>query len=228
MRIRGFLIIIFLAACSLLFAGDYATFQNLGFSADSGYFMFGQYGADEKNALPYAEIFVVDVAANRFVPGGVKEAAYDNPIQPGVDGRGALFNLLTDSVELKKRWRIDHTLTGRLVYILLDGAQPKSQLEFRDFQDKKKYRITLVQSARGSGTEVSSSFHLVITVEGESGSFTTHTVGLPDYWRKGVRSYKIKQVLLAPDERSVVMVIEREEQDSSGVNIRYMVETLRP
>ena len=55
-----------------------------------------------------------------------------------------------------------------------------------------------------------------------------HTVGLPDYWRTGVRRYRIKQVLLAPDDRSVVMVIEREEQDSTGINIRYMVETVRP
>jgi predicted secreted protein len=228
MRIRGFLIVVFVAACGLLFAGDFATFQNLGFSADSKYFMFAQYGAVEKTALPYAELFVVDVAANRFVSGGVEKATYNHPIQPGLDGQGALFNLLTDSVDLKKRWGINHALTGRLVYILLDGAEPKSQLEFRDFQDKKKYRITLVQSARGNSTEVSSAFHLVVKVEEADGRFTTHTVGLPDYWRKGVRSYKIKQVLLAPDERSVVIVVQREEQDSTGVNIRYMVETLRP
>ena len=190
--------------------------------------MFAQYGAVEKTALPYAELFVVDVAANRFVSGGVKKATYNHPIQPGLDGQGALFNLLTDSVDLKKRRGINHVLTGRLVYILLDGAEPKSQLEFRDFQDKKKYRITLVQSSRGNGTEVSSSFHLVVTVEETDGRFNSHTVGLPDYWRKGVRSYKIKQVLLAPDERSVIIVVQREEQDSGGVNIRYMVETLRP
>ena len=73
-----------------------------------------------------------------------------------------------------------------------------------------------------------SSFHLLVTVEEPSGRFTSHTVGLPDYWRNGVRRYQIKQVLLAPDDRSVVIVIERQEQDSGGVNIRYMVETLRP
>jgi predicted secreted protein len=228
MRIRVFLIVVLLVSCGLLFAGDIAIFQNLGFSPDSRYYMFAQYGATEKTSLPYAELFVVDVPANRFVPKGVKKATYDNPIEPGADGRGALFNLLTDSVDLKKRWNINHVLTGRLVYILLDGAEPKSQLEFRDFQDKKKYRITLVQSSRGSGNGVASSFHLLVTVEEASGRFTTHTVGLPEYWRKGVRRYRIKQVLLAPDERSVVIVVEREEQDATGVNIRYMVETLRP
>ena len=228
MRSRVFLSGVLFAACSLAFAGDIATFQNLGFSPDSRYFMFAQYGAKEKTSLPYAELYVVDVAANRFVPGGVEKAEYNNPVEPGVDGRGALFNLLSQSLDLKKRWNIDHTLSGRLVYILLDGAEPKSQLEFRDFQGKKKYRITLVQSSSGSATEVKSSFHLLVTVEEPSGRFTSHTVGLPDYWRNGVRRYQIKQVLLAPDDRSVVIVIERQEQDSGGVNIRYMVETLRP
>ncbi len=228
MRIRAFLIVILFTVCGVLFAGDIAAFQNLGFSQDAKYFMFAQYGAAEKTSLPYAEVFVVDVAANRFVPGGMEKTTYNNPIEPGVDGQGALFNLLADSADLKKRWGINHTLTGRLVYILLDGAEPKSQLEFRDFQDKKKYRITLVQSSSGSGSEVKSSFHLLVTVEEESGRFSSHTVGLPDYWRKGVRRYRIKQVLLAPDDRSVIMVIEREEQDSTGLNIRYMVETLRP
>lgn len=228
MRIRVFLIIIFLILCGVLFAGDFATFQNLGFSTDGKYFMFAQYGAAEKTALPYAELFVVDVAANRFVPEGVEKASYNHPIQPGLDGQGALFNLLADSVNLKKRWGINHALTGRLVYILLDGAEPKSQLEFRDFQGKKKYRITLVQSSSGSGNEVKASFHLLVTVEDETGRFASHTVGLPDHWRKGVRRYRIKQVLLAPDDRSVVIVVEREEQDSTGINIRYMVETLKP
>ena len=86
----------------------------------------------------------------------------------------------------------------------------------------------LIQSSKGSGDSVQSSFHLVVTVEETSGRIASHTVGLPDYWRKGVKRYRIKQVLLAPDERSVVIVVEREEQDSTGVNIRYMVETLRP
>jgi len=228
MRIKAFPIFILFAVCSLLSAGDFATFQNLGFSPDGKYFMFAQFGAAEKTALPYAELYVVDVATNRFVPGGVEKASYNHPIQPGLDGRGALFNLLSDSVDLKKRFQINHVLTGRLVYILLDGAEPKSQLEFRDFQDKKAYRITLVQSSRGSGTEVSSSFHLSVRVEDTSGRFTTHTVGLPEYWRNGVRGYKIKQVLLAPDERSVVIVVQREEQNSAGVNVRYMVETFKP
>ncbi len=228
MRTQAFLFVLLFLCGALLFAGDIATFQNLGFSQDSKYFMFAQYGAEEKSSLPYAEAFVVDVAANRFASGGVRKETYDQAIEPGSDGRGALFNLLTESVDIKKRYNINHTLTGRLVYILLDGAEPKSELEFRDFQGKKKYRITLIQSSKGSGDSVKSSFHLVVTVEEPSGRIASHTVGLPDYWRKGVKRYRIKQVLLAPDDRSIIMVIQKEEQDTLGSNIRYMVETLRP
>ncbi len=228
MRTAAYLFLFLLAACGLLFAGDIATFQNLGFSQDSRYYMFAQYGAEEKTSLPYAEAYVVEVAANRFAPGGAEKATYKVPIEPGTDGLGALFKLLSESPQLGKRYGIDHVLTGRLVYILLDGAEPKSQLEFRDFQGKKKYRITLNQSSSGSGDSLKAAFHLVVTVEEPSGRITSHTVGLPDYWRKGVRRYRIKQVLLAPDDRSLVMVIEKEEQDSAGANVRYMVETLKP
>ena len=233
MRAKGFLvpILVVLAALLLpgaLFAGDIAVFQNLGFSPDAGTFMFAQHGVSQKSSLPYAELYVVEVASNRFVSGGVRTASYKNPVEPGQNGLGALFALLGESGELVRRHRIDHTLTGRLVYILLNGAEPKHELEFRDFQTGLRYRITLIQQSRGSGAEVESSFHLRVSIEKAGGHTSTHTVGLPDFWRKGVKRYRIKQVTLAPDNRSLVFVIEREELDSGGDNIRYMVETLRP
>ena len=238
MRAKGFLSPLLMLLSALLLsgwfaapvatAGDVATFQNLGFSPDARTFMFAQYGIDEKSSLPYAELHMVEVAANRFAAGGTRRATYDNPVEPGDSGIGALFNLLGQSIELVRRHRIDHTLAGRLVYILLDGAEPKHDLEFRDFQTGLRYRITLIQSSRGSGTEVEASFHLQVSIETASGETSTYTVGLPDYWRKGVKRYRIKQVTLAPDNRSLIFVIEREERDSRGDNIRYMVETLKP
>ena len=49
-------------------AGDVATFQDLGFSSDARVYVFAQYGVDERSSFPYAELFAVDVATNRFVP----------------------------------------------------------------------------------------------------------------------------------------------------------------
>jgi predicted secreted protein len=227
MRAKAFLVLVLVVGVRA-FAGDLATFQNLGFSPDSTVYAFSQYGVREASSLPFAELYVVDVAANRFVAGGVRTAAYDNPVEPGNNGVGALFNLLEASVELIRGQRIDHTRTGRLVYILLDGAEPKSEIEFRDFETGLRYRIVLIQAARGGGEEVQSSFHLSVTVERPSAGTSTYIVGLPDYWREGVKRYRIRQVILAPDRRSLVFVVEREERDTQGDNIRYMVETLRP
>jgi predicted secreted protein len=39
--------------------------------------------------------------------------------------------------------------------------------------------------------------------------------------------YRIKQVMFAPDEKSLVFVIEKELLDGSGPSIRYMVETVK-
>jgi predicted secreted protein len=221
-----------LLLCAIpLFAGDIAVFQNLGFSPDARYFMFAQHGIADSNSAPYAEFHVVDMAANRFVPGGTQGSQKPltaTAVQPGHDSKGALFTLLEEQVEVKRRYRIDHLVMGRLLYVLLNGEPPREKLEFRDFESGKRYNIDLIQAAGGSGAQSRAAFHLRVTITDPSGGSAVHTVGLPDYWRQGVKRYRLKQVLLGPDERSLAFVIEKEEVDSSGVNIRYMVETLRP
>jgi predicted secreted protein len=236
MKRTSFFLLLFLCVflCSgTLFAGDIAVFQNLGFSPDARYFMFAQHGIAEKNSAPYAELYVVDVAANRFAPEGthiMQDSGSPPPatVQPGQDGLGALFTLLEKQTAVTKRYRIDHLRTGRLLYIHLNGEPPRKTLEFRDFESGKRYNIELAQSVSGAGAEIKASFHLRVTITDAAGSASAHTVGLPDYWRRGVKSYRLKQVLLGPDERSLAFVVEKEEVDTSGANIRYMVETLKP
>jgi predicted secreted protein len=227
MHKKGLLACVLALAAFRVFSGDAAVFQNLGFSPDGRYFMFAQYGVSESSSLPYAQIFTVDVPRNRFVPGGARKTVARTAVEPGTDGRGALFNLLEEALPLKKKYGIDHALTGRLLYILLDGAEPLAELEFRDFQADKKYRVVLNQSSAGSGTGVKASFHLVITEEDSSGGSRSYTAGNPDYWREGVRGYRIRQILLAPDGRSLVVAVERAEEDPAGASVRYMVETLK-
>jgi predicted secreted protein len=227
MHKRAILVFLLALAAISASAGDAAVFQNLGFSPDGKYFMFAQFGVKEKTTQPYAELYTVDVARNRFVSGGIRKTAGKNAVEPGSDGRGALFNLLADSLALKRKYGVDHTLTGRLLYILLDGADPKPELEFRDFQTEKKYRIVLNQSSTGSGQGVRSSFHLVVTVEDKSSQIRSYTAGDPEYWRDGVRRYRIRQVILAPDGRSLIFAMEKEQEEPSGADIRYMVETLK-
>ncbi|THB67046.1 MAG: DUF2259 domain-containing protein, partial [Spirochaetaceae bacterium] len=73
----------------MTWAGDVATMVNLGFSRDSETFAFAQYGIREDSLFPYAEIFIVDVAQNRFVKDGVIRNDYERRVEPGYDGSAA-------------------------------------------------------------------------------------------------------------------------------------------
>ena len=214
------------ALVSPLWAGDVATFVNLGFSEDSRYFMFAQYGVLEKGSAPYAELYVVDVPKNVFVSQGARKVTYTRNIEPGSSGQGALLNLVEDAQSLKKQFRIDHLLTGRLLYLLVDGGAATDTIEFRDFIRGSTYRVTLQQDVSSKNGQYSSSFHVQVGITEKDGSARSLDVGNPGYQREGVKGYRIKQILLAPNGKSLVFVIQREEQDTKGSNIRYMVETV--
>lgn len=220
-----FAVCLFATATIFGFAGDIASFVNLGFSEDGRYFMFGQYGINEES-LPYAEIFTVDVPGNNFITGGVFAKEYPIPVNPGQEGQGALFTLLHSAREYVNRYRINHMKPGRILYLLLNGDEPKENLSFRDFQTGRRYSIDLVQSSRGSGKSVEASFYISMTITPSSGASSDYTIGRPGYYREGVIEYQIRSLYVSPDEASLVFVIERKETDTGGANIRYMVETV--
>ena len=225
-RVLG--VCLLLLTATLVFAGDIASFQNLGFSEDGRYFMFGQYGILEDSLKHYAQLYTVDVRANRFVTGGTLKAVYDEELEPGQSGIAGLFTLYQDADALLSRHQINHMTPGRLLYILVNGDEPKSHLEFRDFTAGKAYAVDLLQSTFGSGENVSASFHINLTItDNKSGTQKKYTLGLPNYRREGVRRYQIRQILLAPDDSSLVFIVEKEENADSAVNIRYMVETVQ-
>ncbi len=68
MRTVYLILLIILLSTACLFAGDIASFQNLGFSPDSRHFMFGQYGINEKTSSPYADIFLSMLKSTLFYP----------------------------------------------------------------------------------------------------------------------------------------------------------------
>ncbi len=225
-RLYLFILCIVIAA-SYLSAGDSATFVNLGFSEDSSIFSFAQYGISSEETRPYADIFLVDVGKNTFVREGTLSKVFtEADIEAGQDGFGAVLKLLTGNIELFRKHNIDFLANGRLVYILINGEEPKPVLEFRDFEKEKKFRVSLKQEKFGSGDDVSSSFFISLTVVDQGGRSKEYTLGLPNYRRPGVLRYRISKIFFSPDETSLVFVIEKETVDSGGVNIRYMVETV--
>ena len=217
---------ILLVACAA-WSGDVAQFDNLGFSSDGRYFMFGQHGILEKTSYPYAELSIVDVPANAFTPQGVKKVSYTKGVEPGSTGLGALLNALGDMAAQKRQYRIDHLVTGRLLYLLVDGVNPAETLEFRDFQAGTRYAVTLVQTPGTKDGQPAAAFSLKVTVTGKDGKARDYTVGNAGFARAGVKTYRVKQVVLGPDGAALVFVIQKEEADGTGVNIRYMVETVR-
>ena len=218
---------LFLLAALAASAGDVAQFINLGFSADSKYFMFGQYGIFQDTSAPWADSFIVDVQGNTFAKKGVRRFAATQPVDPGGGGLGALFNVLADGIAEVKQYRIDHLNTGRLVYILVDGAVPPDSIEFRDFQLGRSYKVALTQSSSTRGSDVSSTYGIAVTITEKDGKTRTLNVGNPAFKRSGVKAYHLKQIVLAPDASSLVFVVQREQQDGNGDNIRYMVEALK-
>ncbi|MCK5673445.1 MAG: hypothetical protein KAH95_08705, partial [Spirochaetales bacterium] len=99
---------VFLMCTSFLFSGDIAQYINLGFSSNSEYFMFGQYGISSKNTSAYAETFIVDVSENNFIKDGVNSRTFSDDILPGQEGLGALITILEDSLAIITKTNINH------------------------------------------------------------------------------------------------------------------------
>jgi len=226
MRRRALVLLpLLLVIASHLCAGDVANFVNLGFSEDAETFMFGQYGIDSQESAPFAEIYAVDVKENVFETDGVRRETYDVDLSPGMDGSGALYTLLGESVSLVERYAVNHLVPGRIVYLLVNGEKPKSSIDFRDFNTGNRYQVELVQSRRGDGEDVRAAFHIQLSVTFADGTVDARTVGRPGYYRDGVSQYRITHIYLGPNEQSLVFVVQKETLLESGKNVRYMVET---
>ncbi len=210
-----------------VFAGDVATFVNLGFSSKSEYFMFGFHGWDSDAKRFFAEIYTVQVKENRFAPGGVSKKEYPGQLAPGQDTAGAFYTLLEENGPLTKKFGINHMKQGRLIYILMNGDPPKDNLEFRDFVSSSTYKVKMVKDIKGKGEKVQSAFYLDVSLTLKDGKTKTHTIGLKDHYRAGIQDYRIRQILVSPDEQHVVFVIETIHYGKQGPSIRYMVETAK-
>lgn len=75
---------------SIASAGDYASRSVIGFSPDGRHFAFEQYGIEDGSGFPYAEIFILDTAENRWVPGSpVRKRLEDEQLGLDEARRGA-------------------------------------------------------------------------------------------------------------------------------------------
>jgi len=222
-------ILLFTSIIPAVMAGELATLENLGFSADAKYFMFGQHMLGNDTSTAYAEIGIVDVAENEFVPGGWKKGSWK--AAPNQSSRGALYELLGDLRVLKERYGIYHLRQGHLLYTRNNGDETirgegdemagAPALRFRDFGRGLEFVVTLHMGDRGIST--AASFHIELTTTDSNGAVAEYTVGRKGYTRPGVISYRIDRIWSSSDGRSLVLAVAKEDENAS---ISYMVETL--
>ncbi|MDR0497241.1 MAG: DUF2259 domain-containing protein [Treponema sp.] len=221
-------VVLFLGIAGL-WAGDTASFVDLGFSPDGKTYMFAQYGVQSRTLKPWADLFVVDVPRNNFVSGGRLSFVNDTPVVSGQDGSGALYRIISRNASLAERYRIDHCIQGQLLYVAMETNQAEAYLpaEFRDFETGAYYRATLISNIEGSGSNLRSSFFINLERTARDGSKKIYTVGTPQLKRPLIASYRIRKVMIAPHDGSMILVIEMRRQEGGDTDIRYMVEALR-
>jgi predicted secreted protein len=213
-----------------LWAGDTATFIDLGFSPDGKIYMFAQYGLQSGTLKPWADLSIVDVPRNSFVSGGRISYVHDGPAVSGQDGSGALYRLIAQNASAAERYRINYCLQGQLLFVATNGetgSEPQLPVEFRDFESGANYRASLVPYVEGSGANLKSSFFINLERTGREGAKKIYTVGNPQIKRPLIASYRIRKVMAAPNNGSMIFLIEMKKKEGSDFNIRYMVEALR-
>jgi predicted secreted protein len=229
---KSFFAVTLLAICgAALWAGDTASFVDLGFSRDGRVYMFAQYGVLAPSLKPWADLYAVDVAGNSFVSGGKLSYSSNNPVNAGNDGIGALYRIITQNTALADRHGVDYLQQGHPLYIALDsgGGNPQGErIEFRDFERGFSYQARLVPSVEGSGSALLSSFYISLDRTGPAGDRRTFSIGSPGVKRPQIAAYRIKKVIASPLDNSIIFVIETRKPAANGYDIRYMVETFRP
>lgn len=216
---------VFVTLC--VFSQENFYFENLGFSSDGKYFLFGQYGINVNSKKPVAELYFVNVDKNIYYPGGVFKKTYNQPSEAGEDGKKALYSLLANSEVslLRQKLKINHLLTGRLIYLVHDEEGQSKDFSHRDlfFQDLEKgdnYRVTLRKNINPDrkGRDLESSFFINAQLLDDMGKVKGHLVsGHPHYNRKGISDYRIIQIYITPSqEGELLFVIERKNQKIDG------------
>ena len=222
-------ILIIVCGAVFLFAGDTAVFVDLGFSPDCRTYAFAQYGIQSGSLRPWAELFIVDVASNNFVNGGRLSFVHDSAIRSGQDGSGALYRLISQNTAITNRHNLNFLFLGSPLFISLEepASPPRQNIEFRDFEAGSSYRASLVSTVGGTGSNLTSSFFISLERRAGDGSLKNYTVGSPAVKRQGIDSYRIRKVLISPNDSSMIFIIEMKKQSGADYDIRFMVEALR-
>lgn len=214
------------------FAGDAAAFFDIGFSEDGKTYVFGQYGKTDVKYQAWAEIYTVDVAENDFVKGEVFKTL---PSKSTVSFTGKkAFEDLHNKVNWKlKKYKCSPTSPENLLYVRDVNAEGLSEIIFQDFDSSSEdhlvfYNIRVVPSYEGTGKNIKSKFYIEMQKQDEDGKvLASWKVGNPEIKRSGISSYQIDRIFTDNTKTSLVFVVRKTLEDSTGTSVRYMVETIK-
>lgn len=214
-------IVICVATAIALFAGDVANLVDLGFSNNGKIYAFGEYGMLDKNYRSYAEIYIVDVEKNEYVPGGVFKTS-PTAVTAHKDSKSIFLSVQNRAMNALKKHNINEKNEGRPIYAQSEKTKDRSNFEFRDFETNYTYNVILHKKTK----DLNAAFYISFSAIAPDGSKKTYRLGRENYFRPGVKDYNIKRVLINPENNALVFIIEKVLRDSSGDCIRYMVETI--
>jgi len=227
--IAGFL---FASGFFSVYAGDAAVFVDTGFSSDGNVYVFGQYGKTDKTFQGWAEIYTVDIGKNEFVPDEVF-ITKPSAVTAGKSGREVFDTLAGKSFFTTKRYNCEKAGPDQVLYICGDDNKAGTdEIVFKDFSgaagNPAVYHIQLVPTFEGSGVNAKSSFYIMLEKQDENGNLQSRQkIGSPSVIRKGVTGYRIERIYCDKSGSGLVFIIEKTMEDSTGILIRYMVETVK-
>ncbi len=230
---RVFIGFIFIIICFSAFAGDVAVFVDSGFSKDGNVYIFGQYGKTDRTFEAYAEIYIVDVAGNKFTPDGIYKTL-PSPATANRNGKEVYEKLEAQHYLQLKQYTCSKVNADNILYLSGDDTKPSSEeISFKDFagstiEKPVSYHVALMQTISGSGEQAKSSFYISVKKQAEDGNIICeYKVGSPQTKRSGVTGYKINRIFRDDTGKKMIFVIEKTVEDKTGTCIRYMVETVK-
>lgn len=230
---RGLLIILAVLCAALLYAGDVAAFDDIGFSADGKTYVFGQYGITDKTFQGYAELYAVDIDSNEFVPSGIYRTQASSATA-GKGGREVYDALVEKNAAWLSKWNAAPAGIMNTLFMRTDEAKNvTAPIVVNDYEHSEEgnlcsYTFTLVPFVQGSGDAAVSSFYINVEKKDADGNqILKFVAGSPDVKRKGVSGYAIDKIMCDDAGSRFVIVVEKISDEGTAPSVRYMVETFK-
>ncbi|NIZ46967.1 DUF2259 domain-containing protein [Entomospira nematocerorum] len=228
---RLWILPLFIVSTSV-WAGDVATFVNMGFSNDATIFFFSQYGYDDHKNEVYAQAIFVDIINNDYTSDGLQYHSIPSIPQSGDTLDGAFLELVERLSSMRKHYNINFANKGRIIYassVMRETARTffsktSENLKFRDFQDNRTFDVTLNQQITNPKA---STFTIDFVITKADGSQKSYKVGSPAITRS-VSHYEIDRIIVSPSGESLIFIISMRMPTKTGTpNVRYMVEAIK-